>query len=62
MARLADIPPRFTYKVLCGPTGCGKTRLLDAFRDAGVSLTGVNEPPMTGIYEPVGRGETGTFR
>lgn len=35
MARLADVPPRFTYHVLCGPTGCGKTRLLDALHAAG---------------------------
>jgi tRNA 2-selenouridine synthase len=28
-------PARFTYRVLCGPTGCGKTRLLHALREAG---------------------------
>ena len=25
---LETLPPTFTYQVLCGPTGCGKTRLL----------------------------------
>ena len=25
---LAALPPRFDYRVLCGPTNCGKTRLL----------------------------------
>ena len=25
---LESLPPRFAYRVLCGPTGCGKTRLL----------------------------------
>lgn len=25
---LETLPPRFEYRVLCGPTGCGKTRLL----------------------------------
>jgi tRNA 2-selenouridine synthase len=27
-AGLEMLPPRFEYRVLCGPTGCGKTRLL----------------------------------
>jgi tRNA 2-selenouridine synthase len=26
---LDTLPGRFSYRVLCGPTGCGKTRLLD---------------------------------
>jgi tRNA 2-selenouridine synthase len=26
---LDTLPDRFSYRVLCGPTGCGKTRLLD---------------------------------
>ena len=29
---------RFTYHVLCGPTGCGKTRLLAALRDQGAQV------------------------
>lgn len=32
---LEDLPGQFQYNVLCGPTGCGKTRLLDALRRAG---------------------------
>jgi tRNA 2-selenouridine synthase len=32
---LAELPPRFEYRVLCGPTNCGKTRLLQALADAG---------------------------
>jgi tRNA 2-selenouridine synthase len=37
-ALLADLPRRvqgLTWRVLCGPTGSGKTRLLHALRDAG---------------------------
>lgn len=33
--QLAQLPPKFTYHVLCGPTGCGKTRLLGALADVG---------------------------
>ena len=33
--QLAQSPSRFTYHVLCGPTGCGKTRLLSALAEAG---------------------------
>lgn len=29
-AGLESLPPLFEYRVLCGPTGCGKTRLLRA--------------------------------
>lgn len=32
---LATEPGRFRYRVLCGPTGCGKTRLLHALEAAG---------------------------
>jgi tRNA 2-selenouridine synthase len=35
---LAKIPGRYTYHVLCGPTGCGKTRLLDALAMAGAQV------------------------
>jgi tRNA 2-selenouridine synthase len=40
-AILADIPQlarRLTYRVVCGPTGSGKTRLLHALRDAGAQV------------------------
>lgn len=33
--QLAELPRRFEYRVLCGPTGCGKTRLLKELRVAG---------------------------
>lgn len=32
---LGILPDKFKFKVLCGPTGCGKTRLLAALRVAG---------------------------
>jgi tRNA 2-selenouridine synthase len=40
-AILAEIPQlaeRLTYRVICGPTGSGKTRLLHALRDAGAQV------------------------
>lgn len=33
--QLAQLPSRFRYHVLCGPTGCGKTRLLGALANVG---------------------------
>lgn len=36
--QLDAVPGRFTYHVLCGPTGCGKTRLLDALTAAGAQV------------------------
>jgi tRNA 2-selenouridine synthase len=30
-----ELPRRFRYNVLCGPTGCGKTRLLSALASVG---------------------------
>ena len=33
--QLAELPGKFRYHVLCGPTGCGKTRLLGALAQAG---------------------------
>lgn len=33
--QLEELPRRFRYHVLCGPTGCGKTRLLSALESAG---------------------------
>src|SRR5471032_2139903 len=32
---LVTLPPRFDYRVLCGPTNCGKTRLLQALASEG---------------------------
>lgn len=40
-AMLADLPAqvaRLRYRVLCGPTGSGKTRLLQALREAGAQV------------------------
>ena len=40
-AMLADLPAQATrlrYRVVCGPTGSGKTRLLHALRDAGAQV------------------------
>ena len=36
--QLAQLPDRFRYHVLCGPTGCGKTRLLNALAEAGAQV------------------------
>ena len=36
--QLDHVPRRFSYNVLCGPTGCGKTRLLDALEAAGAQV------------------------
>jgi tRNA 2-selenouridine synthase len=33
--QLVQLPGRFRYHVLCGPTGCGKTRLLSALAESG---------------------------
>ena len=35
VAALATLPSQFEFRVLSGATGCGKTRLLHALRDAG---------------------------
>lgn len=35
---LAEVPRRYRYRVLCGPTGCGKTRLLAALRETGAQV------------------------
>ena len=35
---LTRVPGRLRYRVLCGPTGCGKTRLLDALAEAGAQV------------------------
>ncbi|MGN6389832.1 MAG: tRNA 2-selenouridine(34) synthase MnmH [Burkholderiaceae bacterium] len=36
--QLAAVPSQFRYHVLSGPTGCGKTRLLTALREAGAQV------------------------
>jgi tRNA 2-selenouridine synthase len=36
--QLDQLPRRFSYNVLCGPTGCGKTRLLGALEAAGAQV------------------------
>lgn len=35
MDALAEAPARYRFRVLCGPTGSGKSRLLDALAEAG---------------------------
>jgi tRNA 2-selenouridine synthase len=42
-AELEIVPGRFKYHVLCGPTGCGKTRLLQALREAGAQVLDLEE-------------------
>lgn len=37
-ADLEQLPDRFAYRVLCGRTGSGKTRLLQALREAGAQV------------------------
>lgn len=36
--RLESLPGTFRYNVLCGPTGCGKTRLLSALETVGAQV------------------------
>lgn len=36
--QLEDLPRKFRYHVLCGPTGCGKTRLLSALASVGAQV------------------------
>ena len=36
--QLETLPRRFRYNVLCGPTGCGKTRLLMALESVGAQV------------------------
>lgn len=33
--QLAELPQQYRYRVLCGPTGCGKTRLLQELKASG---------------------------
>lgn len=41
--QLAELPRRFLYHVLCGPTGCGKTRLLSALASVGAQVLDLEE-------------------
>jgi tRNA 2-selenouridine synthase len=38
VAELARLPALFTYRVVCGPTGSGKSRLLEALADQGAQV------------------------
>jgi tRNA 2-selenouridine synthase len=38
VAELARLPPLFAFRVVCGPTGSGKSRLLQALADAGAQV------------------------
>jgi tRNA 2-selenouridine synthase len=38
VAQLDELPARFEWRVICGRTGSGKTRLLHALRDAGAQV------------------------
>ena len=37
LEKLATLPPQFTFRVICGATGSGKSRLLTALADSGQS-------------------------
>lgn len=41
--QLEALPGRFRYRVLCGPTGCGKTRLLSALAEVGAQVLDLEE-------------------
>lgn len=41
--QLDALPGRFRYHVLCGPTGCGKTRLLSALASVGAQVLDLEE-------------------
>ena len=41
--QLDALPGRFRYRVLCGPTGCGKTRLLSALASVGAQVLDLEE-------------------
>lgn len=41
--QLDALPGRFRYHVLCGPTGCGKTRLLSALASVGAQALDLEE-------------------
>jgi tRNA 2-selenouridine synthase len=37
-AALAELPPRYSFRIVCGPTGSGKSRLLQALATAGAQV------------------------
>jgi tRNA 2-selenouridine synthase len=41
--QIPDLAMRLDYRVVCGPTGSGKTRLLHALRDAGAQVLDLEE-------------------
>ena len=41
--QLTELPRKFRYHVLCGPTGCGKTRLLSALAAVGAQVLDLEE-------------------
>jgi len=41
--QLTELPRKFRYHVLCGPTGCGKTRLLSALASVGAQVLDLEE-------------------
>lgn len=41
--QLTSVPKKYRYNVLSGPTGCGKTRLLAALREAGAQVLDLEE-------------------
>ncbi len=41
--QLVELPRKFQYHVLCGPTGCGKTRLLSALASVGAQVLDLEE-------------------
>ena len=40
---LSELPGKYRYHVLCGPTGCGKTRLLAALSEVGAQVLDLEE-------------------
>jgi tRNA 2-selenouridine synthase len=38
LSQLAELPPHYRYRVVCGPTGSAKSRLLEALAQAGAQV------------------------
>jgi tRNA 2-selenouridine synthase len=43
IARLAELPPAFSFKVICGATGSGKSRLLKSLAQLGAQILDLEE-------------------
>jgi tRNA 2-selenouridine synthase len=43
IADLETLPGKFAFQVICGPTGCGKSRLLKALADRGAQVLDLEE-------------------